>query len=84
MKKLSTFLLIIFVFSQSIAQTVFKFDFTGYTGTHPTLTASTGSATLNQSGLANFLRMLVQVKVLPQMVGMRMITFKFKPVQLDL
>lgn len=54
MKKLSTFLLIIFVFSQSIAQTVFKFDFTGYTGTHPTLTASTGSATLNQSGLANF------------------------------
>lgn len=54
MKKLSTFILLIFVFSQSIAQTVFKFDFTGYSGTPPTLTASTGSATLNQSGLANF------------------------------
>lgn len=54
MRKLSTFLLIISVLNQSIAQTVFKFDFTGYTGTPPTLTASTGSATLNQSGLANF------------------------------
>jgi hypothetical protein len=54
MKKLFTFLLIICVFNQCIAQTVFKFDFTGYTGTPPTLFASTGSATLNQSGLANF------------------------------
>ena len=54
MKKLSTFLLLTFIFNQSIAQTVFKFDFTGYTGTPPILTASTGSATLNQSGLDNF------------------------------
>jgi|GEM_PF-6977762 len=54
MKKLSTFLLIISVFNHSIAQTVFKFDFTGYTGTPPTLFASTGSANLNHSGLANF------------------------------
>lgn len=54
MKKLSTFLIIISVFNHSIAQTVFKFDFTGYTGTPPTLFASTGSATLNHKGLANF------------------------------
>lgn len=54
MKKLSTFLLIISVFNHATAQTVFKFDFTGYTGTPPGLSASTGSATLNHSGLANF------------------------------
>jgi Secretion system C-terminal sorting domain len=54
MRKLFTFLLIICVFHQSISQTVFKFDFTGYTGTPPTLFASTGSATLNHNGLANF------------------------------
>jgi hypothetical protein len=54
MKKLSAVLLIISVFNHSIAQTVFKFDFTGYTGTPPTLFASTGSATLNHNGLANF------------------------------
>ena len=54
MMKLFTFLLIICVANQSISQTVFKFDFTGYTGTPPTLFASTGSATLNHNGLANF------------------------------
>ena len=54
MRKFSTFLLVICVFNQAISQTVFKFDFTGYTGTPPTLTASTGSATLNHSGLTNF------------------------------
>lgn len=54
MKKLSTVLFIIGVFNYSIAQTVFKFDFTGYAGTPPTLAASTGSATLNHSGLSNF------------------------------
>ena len=54
MRKISTFLLIITVFNHSISQTVFKFDFTGYTGTLPTLFASTGSATLNHSGLSNF------------------------------
>jgi hypothetical protein len=54
MKKLFTFLLIICVFHQSISQTVFKFDFTGYSGAPPTLFSSTGSATLNHNGLANF------------------------------
>ncbi len=54
MKKLSTFLFITSVLNYSFAQTVFKFDFTGYTGTPPPVFASTGSATLNQSGLANF------------------------------
>ncbi len=54
MRKLFTFLLMIAVFSQSIAQTVFKFDFTGYAATPPPLSASIGTATLNQSGLANF------------------------------
>ena len=54
MRKFSTFLLVICVFNQAISQTVFKFDFTGYTGTSPTLTASTGSAILNHSGLTNF------------------------------
>lgn len=54
MRKIATFLLIISVLHQSIAQTVFKFDFTGYTGTPPTLFASIGSATLNHNGLSNF------------------------------
>lgn len=54
MRKLFTFFLIISVFNSSIAQTVFRFDFTGYTGTPPTLFASTGSATLNHNGLSNF------------------------------
>jgi hypothetical protein len=54
MKKLSTILFIISVFNYSVAQTVFKFDFTGYTGTPPTLFPSIGSATLNHSGLDNF------------------------------
>jgi len=54
MRILFTFLTLISLFNQSIAQTVFKFDFTGYTGSPPPLTASTGSATLNQSGLSYF------------------------------
>jgi hypothetical protein len=54
MKKLFTFLLIITIFNHSIAQTVFKFDFTGYVATPPPLSASTGTATLSQSGHANF------------------------------
>jgi len=54
MEKLFAFLLIISNFNHSIAQTVFKFEFTGYAGTPPPLTATTGSATLSQSGLSNF------------------------------
>ena len=54
MRKLFTFYLIISIFNPSFAQTVFRFDFTGYTGTPPTLFASTGSATLNHNGLGNF------------------------------
>lgn len=49
-----TFPLLICLFHQSISQTVFRFDFTGYTGNSPSLSASTGSATLNQNGLGSF------------------------------
>lgn len=55
MKKLFTFFLIINIFNHStFAQTVFKFDFTGYTGTPTPLSSSIGNASLTQSGLANF------------------------------
>lgn len=53
MKKLFVILCLIFAHFAN-GQTVFKFDFTGYIGTAPTLFASTGSATLNHNGLNNF------------------------------
>ncbi len=45
------FTLLIF---SSTAQTVFKIEFTGYTGSAPPIAASIGSATLTQNGLSNF------------------------------
>ncbi len=52
----TSFILILLThsFFSSIAQTVFKFEFTGYAGSAPPIAASFGSATLTQSGLNNF------------------------------
>lgn len=53
MKKFLTICLLMGIKSLS-AQTVFNFDFSGYTGSAPPLFASAGSATLTQNGLSNF------------------------------
>jgi hypothetical protein len=54
MKPLFVFIIFTHLFFPSTAQTVFKFEFTGYTGSAPPIAASFGSATLTQSGLSNF------------------------------
>jgi hypothetical protein len=56
MKKLFTVWSLILFSYYSNAQFVFQFDFTTYTtnGVPPPITASSGNATLTQSGLANF------------------------------
>jgi hypothetical protein len=54
MKRLFVFIFFTHLFFHSTAQTVFKFEFTGYTGSVPPIAASIGSATLTHNGLSNF------------------------------
>jgi hypothetical protein len=54
MRTLFILILLTHLFFPITAQTVFKFEFTGYAGSAPPIAASLGSATLTQSGLSNF------------------------------
>jgi hypothetical protein len=54
MKTFLTICLILGLSWACTAQTVFSFEFNGYAGTPPPISASTGSATLTQNGLSNF------------------------------
>jgi hypothetical protein len=54
MRTLFILILMTHLFFPITAQTVFKFEFTGYAGSAPPIAASLGSATLTQSGLSNF------------------------------
>jgi hypothetical protein len=54
MKPFLTICLILRLLQVCSAQTVFSFEFNGYAGTPPPISASVGAATLTHSGLSNF------------------------------
>ncbi|MES2519636.1 MAG: T9SS type A sorting domain-containing protein [Bacteroidota bacterium] len=54
MKTFLTICLILRLLHECSAQTVFSFEFNGYAGTPPPISASVGAATLTHSGLSNF------------------------------
>lgn len=54
MKPFLTICLILRLLQVCTAQTVFSFEFNGYAGTPPPISASVGAATLTHSGLSNF------------------------------
>lgn len=54
MKPFLTICLILRLLQVCSAQTVFSFEFNGYAGTPPPISASVGTATLTHSGLSNF------------------------------